>query len=168
LSLKINIMKETIGLLLVLMLTGATMQTRAQHPDNISLLNMHTLGVSGPAVRAQRDFLKWEGNRKGEQWYKIADGFLAEFQETGHSCMVYYDDKGYWSASIRTLVEKDLPVEVRRLVRSTYLDYAISWVKEIKKGNALVYNVRIEDDTSWKELLIQDDEIREWKVFDKR
>ena len=160
-------MKETICLLLGLMLTGASMRTQAQNPD-VSLLNMHTLGTSGAAVRAQRDFLKREGDHKGERWYKISDGFLADFEETGHSCSVYYDEQGRWSGSIRVLGEKELPVEIRRLVRSTYLDYAISWVKEIKKGNALVYNVRIEDDTSWKELLIQDDEIREWKVFDKR
>jgi hypothetical protein len=167
LFLKINIMKETICLLLALALMGASGRTQAQNSGNFSLLNMHALGSSRPAVRAQRDFLQREGDQKGEQWYKVSDGFLAEFGEPGRTCMVYYDDKGRWSASIQNLGEKDLPVEVRRLVRSTYLDYAISWGKEIQKGEGHIYNVHIENDTSWMELLIQDDEIREWKVFSK-
>ena len=160
-------MKETICLLLALALIGASGRTQAQNQGNFSLLNMHALGSSGAAVRAQRDFLKREGDQKGEQWYKVADGFLAEYQETGHSCMVYYDERGFWSASIRTLGEKELPVDIRRLVRSTYLDYVISWVKEIQKGEDPIYNVNIENDTSWKELLIQGDEIREWKEYSK-
>ena len=167
LSPKINIMKETIFLLLGLMLTGASVRTQAQNPGNFSLLNMHILGTSGAVVRAQRDFLKREGGQKGEQWYKIFDGFQAEFGETGHSCSVYYDEQGRWSGSIRGLGEKELPVEVRRLVRSTYLDYSILSVKEIQRGEALVYDVHIESDTSGKELLIQDDEIREWKDYGK-
>jgi hypothetical protein len=161
-------MKETIGLLLVLMLTGVTMQTKAQNPDNISLLNMHTLGSSGPAIRAQRDFLKREGEQRDEQWYKMLDGFLAEYSEAGVKCVVYYDGKGNWSGSIRSFGEKGLPIDIRRQVRSTYLDYVITWVKEIQKDHALVYNVHIENDTSWKELLVQDDEMREWKAFDKQ
>jgi hypothetical protein len=141
-------MKETICLLLGLMLTGASLRTQAQNPGNFSLLNMHALGTSGAAVRAQRDFLKREGDQKGEQWYKISDGFLAEFEETGHTCSVYYDERGNWSGSIRALGEKELPVDVRRLVRSTYLDYSIFWVKEIQKDESLIYNVHIENDTS--------------------
>ena len=167
LSLKINIMKETICLLLGLMLTGASMRTQAQNPGNFSLLNLHTLGASGAVVRAQRDFLKREGGQKEERWYKISDGFLADFEETGHSCSVYYDEQGRWSGSIRVLGEKELPVEIRRLVRSTYLDYSILWVQEIQRGESLIYDVHIESDTSGKELLIQDDEIREWKVYSK-
>ena len=164
---KINIMKETICLLLGLMLTGASVHTQAQNPGNFSLLNMHTLGTSGAVVRAQRDFLKREGGQKGERWYRISDGFQAEFEETGHSCSVYYDEQGRWLGSIEVLGEKELPVEVRRLVRSTYLDYSILSVKEIQRGESLIYDVHIESDTSGKELLIQDDELREWKDYCK-
>jgi hypothetical protein len=57
---------------------------------------------------------------------------------------------------------------VRRLVRSTYLDYSILSVQEIQRGEALIYDVHIESDTSGKELLIQDDEIREWKAYSKQ
>jgi hypothetical protein len=160
-------MKETICLLLGLMLTGASVHTQAQNRGNLSLLNMHALGTSGAAVRAQRDFLQREGDQKGEQWYKISDGFLAEFQETGHSCMIYYDDRGNWSGSVRVLGEKDLPVEVRRLVRSTYLDYSILSVKAIQRSESLIYNIIIESNTSGKDLLVQDDEIREWKDYSK-
>lgn len=159
-------MKETICLLLGLMLTGASLHTQAQNPD-VSLLNMHALGTSGAAVRAQRDFLKREGDHKGERWYKISDGFQVEFEETGHPYTVYYDEKGNWAGSIRVLGEKELPVDIRRLVRSTYLDYSIFWAQEIQRGEALIYDVHIESDTSWKDLLIQDDEIREWKAFSK-
>ena len=150
------------------MLTGASQRTQAQNPGNFSLLNMHALGTSTAAVRAQRDFLQREGDQKGEQWYKISDGFLAEFGKTGHICSVYYDEKGYWAASLRVLMEKELPVEIRRLVRSTYLDYSISWARELQRGETLLYDVHIENDTSWKDLLIHDGEIKEWKAYSKQ
>jgi hypothetical protein len=168
LSLKINIMKETISVLLGLMLTAASMRTLAQNPGNFSLLNMHAIGTSRSAVRAQRDFLGREGDQKGENWYKISDGFVAEFEEPGIKNSVYYDNRGNWCGSIRFyLSEKVLPEDIRRLVRSTYLDYAIRWVNEIKKSDMLIYNVHIESDTLMKDLLIQDDEIREWKTLSK-
>jgi hypothetical protein len=167
LSLKINIMKETIFILLGLMLTGTSLRARAQNPGNLSLLNMHAIGASRSAVRAQRDFLQREGDQKGENWYKIPDGLVAEFEEPGIKTSVYYDERGNWSGSIRQFGEKVLPEDVRRLVRSTYLDYTIRWVHEIKRDQVLIYNVHIESDTSMKELLIQDEEIREWKTFSK-
>lgn len=168
LSLKINIMKETISVLLGLTLTAASMRTQAQNPGNFSLLNMHAIGTSRSAIKAQRDFVGREGDQKGEKWYKISDGFLAEFEEPGIKNSVYYDNRGNWSGSIRFYSsEKVLPEDVRRLVRSTYLDYAIRWVNEIKKDQMLIYNVHIESDTLMKDLWVQDDEIREWKTFSK-
>jgi hypothetical protein len=160
-------MKEMISLLLSLLVVSGSIQVRAQHADNSYLLNLRTIGTSGPAVKAVRDFWKREGDQKQEKWYKDAKGYLAEYQDGNFQGRFFYDKKGNWCYSIRTFGEKGLPEDIRRLVRSTYFDYGIFLVKEISEGEALVYIVDIEDTKSWKELLIQDGEMREWKEYSK-
>jgi hypothetical protein len=160
-------MKEMISLLLSLLVVSGSIRVRAQQPDNSYLLNLHTIGISGPAVKAVRDFWKREGGPKQEKWYKGAEGYLAEFEDGDVRGKDFYDKKGSWSYSIRTFGEKGLPEDIRRLVRSAYFDDSIFLVKEVREGEALVYIVDIEDSRSWKELLIQDGEMREWKEYSK-
>jgi hypothetical protein len=160
-------MKEMISLLLSLLVVSGSISVRAQQPENSYLLSLHTIGTSRPAVKAVRDFWKREGGEKQEKWFKGAEGYLAEFEDADVRGRVFYDKKGNWSYSIRTFGEKGLPEDIRRLVRSTYFDDSIFLVKEVREGEALVYIVDIEDARSWKELLIQDGEMREWKEYSK-
>lgn len=55
--------------------------------------------------------------------------------------------------------EKELPKEVRALVKSTYYDYSIGWVKEVSQNQTVVYVVHIADGQNWKDLLVQDGEM---------
>jgi hypothetical protein len=124
-------------------------------------------GSSGPAVRAQRDFLKREGDGKDEKWYQTREGFLAEFVQAGREGQYFYDHKGNLLYSILTFGEKGLPEEVRRMVRSTYYDYSIGWVKQVRAVQDFSYIVHVENETSWKDVVVQDGEMREWHAFEK-
>jgi hypothetical protein len=124
-------------------------------------------GSSGPAVRAERDFLMREGDGKDEKWYKTREGFLAEFVQAGREGQYFYDHKGNLLYSILTFGEKGLPEEVRRMVRSTYYDYSIGWVKQVSAVQDFSYIVHVENETSWKDVVVQDGEMREWHAFEK-
>jgi len=125
------------------------------------------IGASGAAVRAQRDFIKREGDGREEKWYKTGEGFLAEFEYAGHEGQDFYDQKGNWRYSVLTFGEKGLPEGIRRMVRSTYFDFAISWVKEVNGLEGGVYLVHIENEKAWKELVVREEEMTVWKAFDK-
>jgi hypothetical protein len=160
-------MKQMLNILAALLVMSGSMSLRAQNQDNSYLLNLHTIGSSGPAVRAVRDFLKREGDGKDEKWYKTREGFLAEFDQAGRDGKYFYDQKGNWRYSILTFGEKGLPGDIRRLVRSTYFEYSILWVKQVTGVQGFSYIVHVENGGAWKELLIHDGEMEEWKAFDK-
>jgi hypothetical protein len=123
---------------------------------------------SGPEARAARDFVKREGDRKDQKWYKIKEGFLAEFDQAGHEGQYFYDRRGDLRYSIVTFSgEKGLPEEVRRMVKSSYFDFSIGWVKKVTAVEDFSYIVHVENATSWKDIVVHDGEMREWQAFDK-
>jgi hypothetical protein len=109
-------------------------------------------------AKALKDFNKSFKNISGEQWYKVTDGFIADFKENEVETKVAYDQKGKWHCTVRTFGENQLPSDVRDLVKSKYYDYKILVVYEIRHDNT-VYILKIEDATTLKTLRIADGEI---------
>lgn len=140
--------------------------THAQTTDNASL-HIHAIGQDGPAVKATRNFWKRNGEGKGEQWFRLNAGFLAEFTEGGILNREVYDKWGRWLYSIREFTEKELPKEVWRLVKSTYYEYNIGVVKEVQQPFMLAYIVHIDNEEGWKDLIVKDGEIVVSKEFGK-
>jgi hypothetical protein len=162
------IMKKLFALLLTGMSTFIGVATQAQASDKAYLLNASAIGVDRAAVRATRDFWQRAGGQKEEQWYKSARGYVAEYEAGPVKARYVYTQKGDWAYSILTYGEKGLPEEVRRQVRSNYYDYAIRWVKEVNEGEAVVYVVHLEDEASWKDVAVQEGEMRVLKAMAKQ
>ena len=120
---------------------------------------MQFLGTDRAAVKAAREFQKKNGDGKDERWYKLAGGYLAEFTEGTIQCKSVFDYNGSWLYTIREYSEKELPKDVRTLVKSTYYDFTIGWVKEVAQFQSVVYVIHIDNAQEWKDLLVQDGEI---------
>jgi len=161
-------MKKFIGLLLTGMLILGGLATQAQGSDKAYLLHTSAIGADRAAVRATRDFWQRAGEQKDEQWYKSSQGYVAEYEAGRVKGRFVYNQKGDWVYSILTYGQKGLPEEVRKLVRSEYYDYEITWVKEVNEEDAVVYVVHLEDEASWKEVAVQDGEIRVLKTLCKQ
>jgi hypothetical protein len=162
------IMQKFLGLLLTGMFILGGRATQAQTSDKAYLLNASAIGVDKAAVRATRDFWQRAGEQKEEQWYKSSQGYVAEYAAGPVKARFVYNQKGDWVYSILTYGPKGLPEEVRKLVRSEYYDYEITWVKEVNEEDVVVYVVHLEDEASWKEVAVQDGEIRVLKTLCKQ
>ncbi|HLZ88734.1 MAG TPA: hypothetical protein VKQ52_15870 [Puia sp.] len=160
-------MNKLIGTVLAGLFCLVQHGVQAQAPGNASLLNVHSIGTDVAAVKASRDFWKQVGDQKNEQWYKETTGYSAEYTDGPVKALYRYDKNGKWLYSILTYGENRLPEEVRHLVRSTYYDFGIQWVKEVGDAQSTVYVVHIENDTAWKEVAVQDGEMRVLKEFCK-
>lgn len=123
------------------------------------LVSTQTLGSDHAAMKAAREFWKKYGEGKNESWYKLDAGYLAEFSETTVRYKSVFDRKGNWLYSIKEYSEKELPKEVRDLIKSSYYDYSIGWVKEVSQNQAVVYVVHIASGSDWKDILVQDGEM---------
>jgi hypothetical protein len=152
-------MKKIIVILLAVVCYGGNYPAHAQTSDKAYLLNTHIIGSDKAAVKANRDFWKRVGDMKNEEWFKLPKGYLATFTENGIQNRFAYDQKGNWLYALLTCKEKDMPMEVRKLVKSIYYDHTIGWVKEVRQGEVLLYVIHLENEKEWKEIVVQDGEI---------
>jgi hypothetical protein len=135
--------------------------TRAQITQATSntFSSLQGLSPDRGGVRAAREFWKKYREGKDEKWYKFSGGYLAEFLDEGIETKVVFDKKGNWCYTLRQYTEKELPKDVRALVKSTYYDFSIGWVKEVSQFQSLVYIVHIDNAPEWKDLIVRDGEI---------
>ena len=110
-------------------------------------------------MRALKDFTKSFKGAENVSWLAMKDGFMASFKESGVETKAYYDQKGRWTATIRTYKEDKLPKDVRKQVKSTYYDYIINQISEVTVGKITAYLVRIEDEESFKTIRVIDGEM---------
>jgi hypothetical protein len=118
--------------------------------------------------RARTDFATKYKDVSGEKWTITDEGYNVSFKIGEIKYSVRYDKKGYRLFTLRSYGEKQLPKNIRTLVRSTYFDYNIKWIEEIEKTlSPLVYVVLVEGDTEWIRLRIQDGEMIVMEKLDK-
>jgi hypothetical protein len=126
--------------------------------DNLNAIN----------IRAMRHFKKSFPNVGGEEWFLIRDGYLATFTIDSIKNRVFYNQRGDWTYTVRYYAEKNLPSEVRAIVKSTYYDYAITGIDEVSVEEKTVYLVHIQDAFTWKKLRVCDGEMEILENFNKK
>jgi hypothetical protein len=161
-------MKKVIVVLLVVVFGTGSYCANAQNRDKVYMLNTSMIKSDGAAVRATRDLWKRVGDQKEEAWYKLPKGYLATYMEGGVESRYVYDNRGAWMYTLLTYQEKEMPREVRKIVKSEYYDYAITWVKEVRQGEDLAYVVHVENEKEWRDLSVQDGDIRVLKTVGKQ
>jgi len=143
----------------------AHIPAHAQATNN-TFLNIHNLKNDKGGVRATREFWKLAGENKEERWYQLPGGYLAEFEEGAIRSKLVFDRNGNWVYTMREYTEKELPGEIRRLVKSTYYDFSIGWIKEVSQLRSKAYVVHIDNAPEWKDLIVRDDEIEVMKSYE--
>jgi hypothetical protein len=147
---------------------GSLTQAQTTTSDKAYLLNIHNIGTDKAATRATRDFWDRVGDQNTAQWYKLSNGYMAEYYQGATQAHYVYDQKGNFVYSMLTYTAKELPTTVRHLVRSNYYDFTIGWVKEINEAQTTAYVVHLEDSASWKDVVVQEGEIRVLHAYSKQ
>jgi len=130
--------------------------------------NAPTTDPKNVSSKAIKNFNKTFKNVTDEKWYEMPDGYRANFTLNGTRCRLDYDKKGNWIHTIKYYDEKKLPVDVRRLVVSNYLDYSIRTVEEIEAPhNTVFYVIHLEGETNWINIKVADNEINELEKIKK-
>ena len=109
--------------------------------------------------KASRDFKRTFKDVNNEKWYSIKNGFLAEFSLNTTKNRVVYDKKGNWKYTVSYYDEKNLPVEIRAIVKPVYYDYAISRVEEVHANDQIIYIVHVQNDSRLKTLRVCEGEM---------
>jgi hypothetical protein len=128
---------------------------------------MYTAMTNQVNSKALREFEKSYGTVGNEKWYLLSNGYLAEFSAGNIKTAAVFDKKGNWAFAIVYYGEKELPDEVRAIVKKTYYDYTIHSVEELHVGESLAYIIHMDNETTWKNVKVADGEMELIQDFQK-
>src|SRR5882757_8626655 len=78
---------------------------------------------------------------------------------TAQTTRVFYDNKGRVRFTIDYYGEKELPREIRAIVKPVYYDYVITAVQEVKADSKSVYYVSLQDSSKLITIRVVDGEM---------
>jgi len=158
-------MKKILSALLLIMFGyGAFPQSLknsvpSENPEVSPAVSVSENTAPAAMSKAVRNFEKTFKNVTGEKWYEMPDGYRVNFVAKDVRCRLDYDKNGHWMHTIKYYDEKKLPLEVRRLVVSSYLDYSIRTVEEIEAPHDVkFYVIHLEGETEWINIKVSDNE----------
>jgi hypothetical protein len=120
------------------------------------------------SAKAIRNFKTVYKDIEGESWYKMPDGYRANFIDRGISYTLSYNKRGNWLNTIKRYDEKKLPVEIQHLVITSYPDFTIRSLEEIEMPhNTVLYIIHLEGQTKWINIRVCNSEIVELETLKK-
>lgn len=118
-------------------------------------------------AKALRHFTTSYENASEIRWAKLPGGFRVHFVNAGIDTRIYYTKNGAPEATVRYYFEKDIPLEVRHIIKTTFYDFSIFCVTEITTAGKTAYLVKIEDRTCWKTVKVVDKEMEITEDYSK-
>lgn len=160
-------MKKIIAILITaIALVGTTFAQQATSDLAISSPKS-LIKKSNSLFNAERNFRQSYPNVTGGRWNSIADGYIAKFQEKAVKYEVAYDKKGRWQHTILIYNEDQLPSQLRRTVKSVYVDFTIVKVVEVTIGRRHTYFIKMEDSNTFLTVQVVNGEFVELKSYVK-
>ncbi|HTS45130.1 MAG TPA: hypothetical protein VMH01_12090 [Puia sp.] len=119
-------------------------------------------------AKAVRDFSKNYKGISDEKWFKVSNGFVSEFKTGDVANMAAYSLNGKWQFTISYYNENKLDASIRAIAKSMYYDFSITLVEEIHTPEKTLYVIHMQDENTWKNVWISDEEIISEDNFNKR
>ena len=160
---KIKIMKTQVisgisgCLLAILFVSSSFAQTNfiTQSPVAITGANFKT------SAKIQTEFDKLFTNAENVSWIALDKEFVARFSMNDQNHQALLNKKGALIYHISYGSEKNLPVDVRKLVKSTYFDYSITRTFKVEEDRRTIWVVNMEDDKKLIVVRVENGEMEE-------
>jgi hypothetical protein len=96
--------------------------------------------VSQPALIAFKNSFQ---NVTSTKWYRVGWNYLVYFRKNEYLSKALYDAKGNLVSYIFYGSEKDLPIDVKSLVKRDYPDYGILLTIEVYEGDRIFWVINL-------------------------
>ena len=119
------------------------------------------LKLNNISMKVMRDFLLRFNNVNNATWYKEEGGFIAKFTTGTIATSVTYKKDGQWLYTISSYDEKEMPEDIKALVKNEYHDYSIVNIRavQVPRKDSTIFLVYIQNATNIKELRVCDSEM---------
>jgi hypothetical protein len=161
---KTQIISRISGCLLsILFASSSFAQTNyiALSPIAISGVNLKV------SEKIQTGFYKSFKGAENVKWYEQDKNILATFSMNEMNHRTLLNKKGGVIYHISYGSEKNLPAEVRKIVKSTYFDYNITLTFKVEEDNRTIWMVNMEDDKTLITVRVENEEMEEVRKLQK-
>jgi hypothetical protein len=123
-----------------------------------SFLDIEKKHINAVNIKVVRAFIKDFRDAEKVNWSEATDGgYIAQFILDSVQTTIGYSSDGTWNYILKRYAEKKMSTDLRTLVKSTFFDYTIMEVVEIKLPNEednIIYRVMIKKEDNFKILRI--------------
>jgi hypothetical protein len=102
-----------------------------------------------------------------ESWLKTPNGYKVDFTKDGIKHSVFLNKKGRMTSQISQLTEKNLPANVRNLIKSLSGCFTIGHCREVTTEMGKAYLITVDYDTTWKVMRVVGDEMDVYEEYKK-
>ena len=96
--------------------------------------------------KVQKSFTRSFKGIENAEWYTVNKDYLARFIKDGREYRTLFSKNGYVFYSLANGTEKSLPSDVRRNIKSNYVDYNIGKVTEVNVNNIKAWIINLQDE----------------------
>lgn len=101
-----------------------------------------------------------------DRWFKADRNYLVKFMVEDQKNTALFRKNGSLVYHLGYGFEKDLPTDVRKHVKSQYVDFKITTAIKVEQGNRLIWVINLEDPKKFIVVRYEDGELEEVGNYD--
>jgi len=136
-------------------------QAKAFYNNNNDSSRLRSNEVSRKAIQHFNELYK----NSNPSWQRLGNNFLATLVQDNKYIKALFAPNGFLYYHISSGSERDMPGDVRRLVKSTYFDYTITSVKQVTSDNKTAWLVNMQDDRDLVIIKVVDNQMEEVEQY---
>ena len=123
--------------------------------------------TSNVSAKVNKSFGQYFKGATHQRWYQIEKNFLVKFIQNDQENRALFTKNGSLVYHISYGTEKNLPSDVRGLVKSTYYDQSITRVLKVNQDKRNIWVISLEDAKDYVMIRVEDMEMEETQRMQK-
>jgi len=152
-------------------LLGSVLIVANSFGQESSMKNVQTVLPNSNYVKVyenvQTEFQKYFSKAEDVQWYSVGKDYLAKFSIADQEYRALLDRKGNLLYKISYGKEKHLPTDIRKWVKSIYVEFAITQASLVEEGGRRLWIINLADNTYYAVVKIEDNEMEEISKYQR-
>ncbi len=117
--------------------------------------------------KVQKSFAQYFGGATRQIWSNAGINFHSSFYINGALNCALFDKNWHLIYSIKYGAEKDMPADVRKIVKSEYYDYGITMAMEVKINKRDIWVINLKNNTTYLTVRVEEGEMEQVEQFEK-
>ena len=138
---------------------------------NSALIDPDTTAYAAVSVevnnKVQKSFAQYFKSAAGQTWSMRGKNFHTNFYVNGVLNRALFDKSGHLIYVVAYGTEKDMPADIRKIVRSEYYDYSIILAAEVQQDKRGIWVITMENSNEQIIVRVEDNDMEQVQKFKK-